>query len=158
MALFTEQLFADHLTLPYPEAAVVGDAYYAAPVADLPLRLRIDFAPTIRSGRYDGLRLQVVHLEHGRIDTAVLSFVEYGAFELRDRRLGRPPTHDGYGSITDWNHSEHAPWVGIDVTRLRAAIDQYVRLWIPGAPPVRTGPPPLTAPAPQARTSPARTR
>ncbi|MFF4583185.1 hypothetical protein ACFY15_33160 [Streptomyces sp. NPDC001373] len=158
MALFTEQLFADHLTLPYPEAAVVGDAYYAAPVPDLPLRLRIDFAPTIYAGRYDGLRLQVVHLEQGRIDTAVLRFAEYGAFEVRDRRRDKKPGQDGYGTFTDWTHSEHAPWVGINVTRLRAAIDQYVRLWIPGAPPVRTGPPPLTAPVPQARTSPARAR
>lgn len=158
MPLFTEQLFADHLTLPYPEAAVVGDTYYAAPVPDLPLRLRIDFAPTIRAGRYEGLRLQIVHLEQGGIDTAVLSFADYGAFEARDRRCDRKPGQDGYGTFTDWNHSEHPPWAGIGVTRLRAAIDQYVRLWIPGAPPVRTGPHPVTAPVPQARTSPARAR
>ncbi|MET9958179.1 hypothetical protein ABZ128_03675 [Streptomyces sp. NPDC006326] len=157
MALFTEQLFADHLTLPYPEAAVVGDAYYAAPVPDLPLRLRIDFAPTIYAGRYDGLRLQVVHLDKGPIDTAVLRFADHGAFDVRDRRLGRRPGEGGYGTFNDWHHSEHPPWAGIGVTRLRAAIDQYVRLWIPGAPPVRTSPP-LTAPVPQARTSPSRAR
>ncbi|MEU6312281.1 hypothetical protein [Streptomyces sp. NPDC047014] len=158
MPLFTEQLFADHLALPYSEAAVVGDAYYAAPVPDLPLLLRIDFAPTIRSGHYDGLRLQVVHREHGRLDTAVLSFADYGAFEVRDRRHGRAPAHDGYGTFTDWNHSEYAPWVGIDVTRLRTAIGHYVRLWIPGAPPVHTRPPLLMSAAPRPRTSPARKR
>lgn len=156
MALFTEQLFADHLTLPYPEAAVVGDAYYAAPVPDLPLRLRIDFAPTIYAGRYDGLRLQLVHLEQGPIDTAVLRFAEHGAFEARDRRRDKKPGQDGYGTFTDWNHSEHPPWTGIGVTRLRVAIDQYVRLWIPGAPPIRTYP--VTTPVPQTRTSPARAR
>ncbi|MEW1633555.1 hypothetical protein AB0469_05740 [Streptomyces sp. NPDC093801] len=158
MPLFTEQLFADHLTLPYPEAAVVGDAYYAAPVPDLPLRLRIDFAPTIHADRYDGLRLQIVHMEQGRIDTAVLSFADHGAFEARDRRMGRKPGAAGYGAFTDSRYSEDPPWLGIGVTRLRAAIDRYVRLWIPGAPPVHTGPPPLTAPVPQVRTSPARTR
>lgn len=80
MALFTEQFFADNLTLPYPEAAVVGHAYYAAPAPDLPLRLRIDFAPTIYADRYDGLRLRIVHLDKGPIDTAVLRFADHGAF------------------------------------------------------------------------------
>ncbi|MFF5781633.1 hypothetical protein ACFY7Y_32515 [Streptomyces virginiae] len=157
MALFTEQFFADHLTLPYPEAAVVGHAYYAAPAPDLPLRLRIDFAPTIYADRYDGLRLRIVHLDKGPIDTAVLRFADHGAFDTRDRRLGHKPGQGEYGTFNDWNHSEHPPWVGIGVTRLRAAIDQYVRLWIPGAPPVRTSQPPAAA-ARQVRTSAARAR
>ncbi|MEU8495264.1 hypothetical protein AB0940_01180 [Streptomyces sp. NPDC006656] len=158
MALFTEQLFADHLTLPYPEAAVVGDAYFAAPVPDLPLRLRIDFAPTIYAGRYDGLRLRIVHLDQGPVDTLVLRFADHGAFDTRDRRNGYKQGQGEYGTITDWTRSEHPPWAGISVTRLRAAIDQYVRLWIPGAPPVRTGPPSAIAPAPHQRTSATRAR
>ncbi|MFD9793310.1 hypothetical protein ACFWXK_20445 [Streptomyces sp. NPDC059070] len=140
MALFAEQFFAHHLTLPYPEAAITGDTYYAAPSPDLPQRLRIGFAPTLRAGEYDGLRLQVTHLEHGPLDTVALSFAGHGAFAVRDRRQGRKPGQDGYGVFRDWHSLQTPPWLGIGVTGLRTAISQYVRLWFPGAPPVRTEP------------------
>ncbi|MFC0844701.1 hypothetical protein ACFH04_13430 [Streptomyces noboritoensis] len=142
MVLFAEQFFADHLTLPYPEAAVVGDTYYAAPAPDLPLRLRIGFTPTIRAGEYGGLRLQVIHLEHGPLDTLALSFAGHGAFEIRDRRQGRKPGQDGYGVFRDWHNLQTPSWLGLGVAELRAAISQYVRLWFPGALSVRTQPRP----------------
>lgn len=140
MALFAEQFFADHLTLPFPQATVVGDTYYAAPSPNLPLRLCIGFAPTLCAGEYDGLRLQVIHLEHGPLDTVALSFAGHGAFDVRDRRQGRKPGQDRYGVFRDWHDLETPPWLGIGVAGLRTAISQYVRVWFPGAPPVQTEP------------------
>lgn len=160
MALFAEQFFTDHLTLPYPQSTVTGDAYYAAPAPDLTLRLRIDFAPTTRAGEYEGLRLRVIHLDHGQLDTAVLRFAGHGAFEVRDRRQGREPGQDGYAVFRDWpGEKESAPWWGIGVAGLRSAIGQYVTVWFPGAPPVRTEPRIATAiPAPPTPTGPAQGR
>ncbi|MFE6461236.1 hypothetical protein ACFVP0_27730 [Streptomyces cinereoruber] len=140
MPLFAEQFFDDHLALPYAEAAVVGGDYYARPTSALPLRLRISFADGRVHQRYEGLRLQIVHLEQGRIDAQFLSFAEYDAFRARDARLGNRPGSGEYGSFTDWRSTDAPPWTGIDVTRLRTAIGKYVQIWVPGAPTVRTAP------------------
>ncbi|MFF7439005.1 hypothetical protein [Streptomyces sp. NPDC008122] len=140
MPLFAEQFFDDHLTLPYPEGTVVGDSYYARPNPDLPLRLRISFTDTRMHQRYDGLRLQIVHLDRGVIDAQWLSFAEHAAFAARDKRLGTRPQEGNYGTFTDWRHADTPPWQGIGTAGLRKAIDRYVQLWFPGAPPVRTGP------------------
>ncbi|MFF0487092.1 hypothetical protein [Streptomyces sp. NPDC004435] len=145
MSLFAEQFFDDHLTLPYSEAAVVGDTYYARPAPDLPLRLRISFTDTCMHQRYDGLRLEVVHLERGLIDAQWLSFADHGAFAARDKRLGTRPGEGSYGTFTDWGHADAPPWQGIGTAGLRKAIDRYVQLWFPGAPPVRSGPKPSAA-------------
>ena len=76
MALHAQQFFHDVLELPLHQYAVVGDALYAAPQPNSVLRLRIDFAPTIRHGEYDGLRLRILPPERGVIDTAILRFAE----------------------------------------------------------------------------------
>ncbi|BAU88047.1 hypothetical protein SLA_7181 [Streptomyces laurentii] len=133
MPLFAEQFFTDHLALPYPEATVVADTYYAQPSPDQPLRLRIDFADTRMHQRYDGLRLETVHLDRGRLDGQCLNFADHGAFAARDQRMGTRPGDGAYGTFTDWHDTETPPWIGIDVTRLRTAIDRYVRMWFPGA-------------------------
>ncbi|MFJ4338647.1 hypothetical protein [Streptomyces sp. NPDC088915] len=145
MPLFAEQFFDDHLTLPYPEAAVVGDTYYARPAPDLPLRLRISFTDTRMHQRYDGLRLEVVHLERGLIDAQWLSFADHHAFAARDKRLGTRPGEGSHATFTDWGHADVPPWQGIGAAGLRKAIDRYVQLWFPGAPPVRTGSKPSAA-------------
>ncbi|WP_432112650.1 hypothetical protein [Streptomyces sp. S1] len=138
MPLFAEQFFDDHLALPYAEAAVVGDDYYARPTPDLPLRLRIGFTEGRTREHYVGLRLQILHPEQGRIDAQVLSFAQYGVFRARDGRLGNRPGSGEYGSFTDWRSTDTPQWTGIDVTRLRDAIGKYVQVWFPGAPAVRT--------------------
>ncbi|KUH38548.1 MULTISPECIES: hypothetical protein [Streptomyces] len=140
MPLFAEQFFTGHLALPYPEAAVVGDTYYARPVSDLPLRLRVSFADTSYHKRYDALRVEVVHPEQARIDAQLLYFAEHGAFAARDKRLDWRPGDGLHGTFTDWHPRGAPPWEGINVTPLRAAIDRYVQLWFPGAPSVHTGP------------------
>lgn len=158
MPLFAEQFFADHLTLPYPEAAVVGDTYYARPAPNLRLRLRVSFADTSYHKRYDALRIEVVHPDQGRIDAQLLNFAEHGAFAARDKRLDTSRNDARYGTFTDWHPTDTPPWQGIGTAGLRRAIDRYVQLWFPGAPSVRTGPKaPAAVPAlPAAR--PARNR
>ncbi|MFG2115570.1 hypothetical protein ACGFRB_23570 [Streptomyces sp. NPDC048718] len=140
MPLFAEQFFTDHLPLPYPEATVVADTYYAQPSPDQPLRLRIDFSDARYHKRYDALRVEAVHPERGSIDTQLLTFADHGAFAARDQRMGTRPGEGAYGTFTDWHDTETPPWIGIDVTHLKAAIDQYVQIWFPGAPSTRTRP------------------
>lgn len=147
MPLFAEEFFLDHLALPYAEATVVGDTYYASPAPELPTRLRIGFADTRMHERYDGLRVQAVHLEHGRIDAQFLSFADYGAFAERDRAMGWRPGSSHHGRFTAGRFDTTPQWQGIDATRLRTAIDRYTRTWFPGAPPLR-GAPPSSAAAP----------
>ncbi|MFD3332185.1 DUF317 domain-containing protein [Streptomyces sp. NPDC058700] len=147
VSLFAQQFFDDHLTLPYSEATVVGDTYYAQPAPDLPLRLRISFTDTRMHQRFDGLRVEVVHLDHGRIDAQWLSFAEHDAFTARDRRLGTGRREGSYATFTAGRDTDTPPWVGIGVARLRTAIDRYVQVWFPGAPQVRTSPP-VSAPVP----------
>ncbi|CAM5572014.1 Prealbumin-like fold domain-containing protein OS=Streptomyces aurantiogriseus OX=66870 GN=GCM10010251_59860 PE=4 SV=1 [Streptomyces aurantiogriseus] len=52
MALYAREFFMEHLKLPFADAAVVGNTYYATPTPGGPLRLRIDFARTIRADEY----------------------------------------------------------------------------------------------------------
>ncbi|MFD7862204.1 hypothetical protein [Streptomyces sp. NPDC059783] len=156
MALHAQQFFDDVLELPFHQYAVVGDALYAAPQPDTPLRLRIDFAPTIRRDEYDGLRLRVIHPDQGVLDTAILRFADHGTFERRDAARGLSAGRDGYAVIRDWHRSGLA-WHGADGTGLRTAIEQYAHLWFP--PPTTSQPArrPVTRPTPIAGASP-RTR
>ena len=147
MALHAQQFFDDVLELPLHQHAIVGDALYAAPQPHSPLRLRIDFAPTIRHGEYNGLRLRVIHPEQGVLDTAILRFADHGTFERRDAARGLTAGRDGYGVIRDW-HSCGPAWHGANGTGLRRAIEQHVHLWFP--PPAEPRPParPVAQPAP----------
>ncbi|MER5442580.1 hypothetical protein [Streptomyces sp. NPDC002790] len=132
MALYAQQFFDDVLELPLHQSTVVGDALYAVPHPNPPLWLRIDFAPTIRHGEYDGLRLRVFHSQRGVLDTAFLRFADHGTFERRDSARGLVAGRDGYAVIRDWHaHSSQPPWHGADGTGLRTAIEQYAQFWFP---------------------------
>lgn len=156
MALHAQQFFDDVLELPFHQYAIVGNALYAAPQPNAPLRLRIDFAPTIRRDEYDGLRLRVIHPDQGVLDTVILRFADHGTFERRDAARGLSTGRDGYAVIRDW-HSSGPAWHGADGTGLRTAIEQYTHLWFP--PPAASQPAlrPVRRPTPIAGASP-RTR
>ncbi|MFC9228372.1 hypothetical protein ACFTZI_05280 [Streptomyces decoyicus] len=136
MSLQVEQFFSNVLALPFDEHAVVGNVYYATPQPDSVLRLRIDFAPTIRHGEYDGVRLHVIHPDKGVIDTALLPFAEHGTFARRDAVRDLTAGRDGYAVFRDWNdrHSAEPPWKGAQGTGLRTSITQYARIWFPDTP------------------------
>ncbi|MDT0615009.1 hypothetical protein [Streptomyces lancefieldiae] len=148
MALHVQQFFDDVLELPFDRYAVVGDALYAAPHPNSPLRLRIDFAPTIRHGEYNGLRLRVIHPEQGVLDTAILRFADHGTFERRDAARGLVAGRDGYAVIRDWHaNSSQPPWHGADSMGLRTAIEQYAHVWFPPAATPRPAARPVAQPA-----------
>jgi hypothetical protein len=128
--LHAQQFFTELLTLPFDDSTVVADSYYATPQPGSPLRLRIDFAPTIRHREYDGLRLRILHPDQGVIDTAILTFADHDTFARRDAARKVGPGQDGYARIRDW-HAGEPPWKGADVGRLRRAIEQYARVWFP---------------------------
>ncbi|MEV6807738.1 hypothetical protein [Streptomyces sp. NPDC051132] len=128
MALYAQQFFTGQLQL--TGGTVIGDSYYCAPTAGSPLRLRIDFARTIRAGEYDGLRLQTLHAEQGVLDSLVLTFAAHDTFRSRDDALHRKPGDDGYAVIRDWRGYD-PPWQGVATTKLRQAIEQYTTLWFP---------------------------
>ncbi|MFI7364113.1 hypothetical protein ACIBO4_18455 [Streptomyces sp. NPDC050149] len=158
MPLHAQQFFDDVLEMPFNQYAIVGDALYAAPQPNSVLRLRIDFAPTIRHGEYDGLRLRVVHPEQGVLDTAILRFADHGTFERRDPARGLVAGRDGYAVIRDWHANSSQPlWRGADGTGLRTAIEQYAHVWFPepavSRPPARpvAQPTPATASSPRSR-------
>ncbi|MFE7302664.1 hypothetical protein [Streptomyces sp. NPDC057579] len=136
MSLQIEQFFDNVLALPFDDHAVVGNSYYATPQPGSPLRLRIDFAPTIRHGEYDGLRLRVIHPNQGVVDTAILPFADHGTFARRDAARDLPAGRDGYGVFRDWHRtgSGEPPWKGAEGTGLRRAITQYARIWFPDTP------------------------
>ena len=136
MSLHAQEFFDNVLALPFDEHAVVGDSYYATLQPGSPLRLRIDFAPTIRHGEYDGLRLRVIHPEQGVVDTATLPFVQHGTFTRRDAAWGLIAGRDGYAVFRDWNsaRADEPPWKGAEGAGLRAAVEQYTRIWIPHPP------------------------
>ncbi|MEU2874121.1 hypothetical protein ABZ769_33825 [Streptomyces olivoreticuli] len=152
MPLHAQQFFTDHLALPFDGSAIIGDSCYAKPQPHSPLRLRIDFAPTIRHGEYDGLRLRVLHPDKGVLDTAILTFADHSTFTRRDAAREIGPGWDGYARIRDWHQARtgEPPWKGADVSGLRRAIEQYAQLWFPDDPPhaapTRTALPVPTAP------------
>lgn len=115
MSLHAQHFFSDLLGLPVHERRVVGDACYAVVSPDSPLRLRIEFAQTIREREYGGLRLSILHPDRGDLDHAYLSFADHGTFAVRDARLGKQPGHDGYGVVRDWHHDDTSPWIGAAV-------------------------------------------
>ncbi|MFF4714475.1 hypothetical protein ACFY2V_24175 [Streptomyces eurythermus] len=129
MPLYAKQFFAEQLQL--TAGTVIGDSYYSAPTPGSPLRLRIDFARTIRAGEYDGLRLQTLHAEQGVLDTVILTFAVHDTFRSRDDALRRKPGDDGYAVIRDWSERDEPPWQGAATTKLRRAIEQYTTLWFP---------------------------
>ncbi|MFI8105360.1 hypothetical protein [Streptomyces sp. NPDC086023] len=129
MPLHAQKFFAE-LDPPFTTGFVVGDSYYAALAADSALRLRIDFAPTIRHGEYDGLRLTVIHPERGALHVETLTFAEYHTFTQRDTARGKSPGHDGYARIRDWHPSGPPPWQGADLTGLRQAVTAFTAMWI----------------------------
>ncbi|MCG7207335.1 hypothetical protein [Streptomyces arenae] len=157
MALHAQQFFDDVLELPL-QYAIVGDTLYGSPRPNSPLRLRIDFAPTIRHGEYDGLRLRVVHPEQGVLDTAILRFPDHGTFASRDTARDLVPGRDGYAVFRDWHaHSSQPPWHGADGTGLRTAIEQYAHFWFPPPAASRQAARPVAQPTPTSAASP-RTR
>ncbi len=105
------------------------------PQTNSALRLRIDFAPTIRHGEYDGFRLRVIHPDQGVLDTAILSFADHGTFARRDAARDLVAGQDGYAVIRDWHARSSQPlWHGADGTGLRTAIERYACFWIPPLP------------------------
>ncbi|WP_435059104.1 hypothetical protein [Streptomyces sp. bgisy060] len=141
MPLHAKEFF-DELALPFTSGIVVGDTYYATPAGDSPLRLRIEFARTIREREYDGLRLTVTHIERGVLDARHLSFTDHGTFTRRDAAQG--PGRRGV--IRDWHQDGRPPWAGADLTGLRSAIMNFVQVsW-----PVVTAPRSSAEPAPWA--------
>ena len=131
MALYAQHFFTDLLDLPVHERRVIGDACYAVLSPDSPLRLRIEFAQTIREREYGGLRLSILHPDRGVLDHAYLSFADHGTFAVRDARLGKQPGHDGYGVVRDWHHDDTSPWIGAAVTPLSHAVQEYLKIWAP---------------------------
>ncbi|MDX3114254.1 hypothetical protein [Streptomyces scabiei] len=71
MSLQAPEFFAE-LCLPFHDHTVVDNTYFAAPVPDVPLRLRIDFTGTIHADTYGGLRVAVVHPDRGETDAVAL--------------------------------------------------------------------------------------
>ncbi|GAA3389021.1 hypothetical protein [Streptomyces roseoviridis] len=120
--------FFDELALPFASGTVVGDTYYATPVRDSPLRLRIEFAQTVMDRQYDGLRLTVTHVERGALDTRHLSFADHDTFVRRDAAQGLAA---GRGVIRDWHKDGPAPWAGAELAGLRKAIEDLARIWCP---------------------------
>ncbi|MER6151586.1 hypothetical protein [Streptomyces hirsutus] len=134
MVLHAREFFMEHLKLPFAEAAVVGNTYYAVPVPGTPLRLRIDFARTIRADEYDGLRLTTIHQDRGELDAVALRFEDHKTFDHRDAARGRSPRDSGYGTIHEFrDRPDWVPWEGAHTNGLRDAIEQYASAWFPGA-------------------------
>ncbi|MGC4950045.1 hypothetical protein ACLQ2N_28075 [Streptomyces sp. DT224] len=132
MPLQAAEFFAQ-LCLPFHQHAVVGDTYFAAPVPDAPLRLRIDFAGTIHADTYGGLRVAVVHPDRGEIDAVVLSFLDHQTFHRRDEATDRRPNTKSYATFDKYHLPGRPPWEGAVTTGLRDAIEKYTAVWFPGA-------------------------
>ncbi|MCC9706023.1 hypothetical protein E4N62_12605 [Streptomyces sp. MNU76] len=132
MSLQAPEFFAE-LCLPFHDHAVVGNAYFAAPVPGAPLRLRIDFTETIHADTYDGLRVAVVHPDHGEIDAVALSFVDHGTFHRRDEAHNTRVNTKQYGTFSTHHRPGRPPWEGAVTTALRDAVEQYTAVWFPGS-------------------------
>ncbi|MEU3553341.1 hypothetical protein [Streptomyces fragilis] len=134
MAMHARAFFLEHLRLPFSDATVVGNTYYAAPQPDSPLRLRISFARTIRADEYEGIRLTVLHAERGELDAVTLLFQDHHTFDHRDAAQGRRPTESGYATINEFkDRPDWVPWKDAHTNRLRDAIEQYAAVWFPAA-------------------------
>ncbi|MCM2579709.1 hypothetical protein [Streptomyces meridianus] len=133
MSLQAADFFAE-LCLPFTDSTVVGNTYYATPAADARLRLRIGFTGTIYADTYGGLRVAVVHMDRGEIDSAALNFVDHGTFHRRDEAQNTPRQNFDYGTFNTKRHRPgQPPWEGAVTTGLRDAIEQYTSVWFPGA-------------------------
>ncbi|MFB8440431.1 hypothetical protein ACFC7A_15440 [Streptomyces niveus] len=132
MSLQTSEFFAE-LCLPFHDSTVVGNTYYATPLPDAPLRLRIDFSGTIYADTYGGLRLAVVHPDWGVLDAVALSFKDHGTFHRRDEAANIRPNTKEYGTFDKYHRPNRPPWEGAVTTGLRDAIEQYAAVWFPGA-------------------------
>ncbi|GGQ97198.1 hypothetical protein GCM10010267_69160 [Streptomyces griseorubens] len=134
MAMHAQAFFLDHLRLPFTDAAVVGNTYYATPQPDSPLKLRISFARTITLGEYEGLRLAVLHEDRGELDAVTVLFEDHRTFDHRDAAQGRRPNETGYATISEFrDRPDWVPWQGAHINRLRDAIEQYASVWFPTA-------------------------
>lgn len=133
MSLYAAEFFAK-LSLPFADSTVVGNTYYATPNPEGPMRLRIDFCPTIRVGEYDGLRLATIHKERGELDVVTLRFEDHKTFDRRDASRGLTPQASGYARFSVFrDRPDLVPWAGAQTNRLRDAIEQYTAIWFPGA-------------------------
>lgn len=73
--------------------------------------------------------------------------MDHGTFHRRDERRNTSANSSRYGTFTvDDALPGQPPWAGADTTGLRTAIEQYVKVWFPGAWP--TAPPPAAAARP----------
>ncbi|WP_330347765.1 hypothetical protein [Streptomyces sp. NBC_00582] len=134
MSLHAQQFFTEHLAMPFANSAVIGNTYYATPLPNSPLRLRIDFSRTIVANEYGGLRLAVLHPDKGELDAVALTFAEHGTFAHRDAARNTQPGQMSYGTIRVFeDRPDWVPWQGAHVANLRAAIEQYTAVWFPGA-------------------------
>src|SRR2546421_12808103 len=100
MSMYAREFFAE-LGLPFADSTVVGATYFAAP-APGPLRLRIDFCPTVRADEYGGLRLATLHQDRGELDVVVLRSEDHKTFDHRDATRGRTPQDSGYGTVKEF--------------------------------------------------------
>ncbi|WP_086832247.1 hypothetical protein [Streptomyces sp. NRRL B-24572] len=162
MSLHAPEFFAE-LCLPFPDSTVVGNTYYATPVASAPLRLRIDFSRTIHADTYGGLRLAVVHPDRGEIDAVALDFVDHGTFHRRDEARNTLVNSKYYGTFATYRRPGKPPWEGAVTTGLRDAIEHYAAAWFPGvwdesAPPRTRGRTAHRTPAPAVARSGGRAR
>ncbi|MFE0187974.1 hypothetical protein [Streptomyces sp. NPDC058989] len=132
MALYAREFFAE-LGLPFTDSTVVGNTYYANPSPDSPLRLRIDFSPTIVADTYRGLRVAIAHPDRGEVDAVALTFEDHDTFRHRDQARELRPRVRGHGTFDKYHRAGEMPWQGADTTGLRAAIEQYSQVWFPGA-------------------------
>ncbi|MDV9194362.1 hypothetical protein [Streptomyces sp. Wh19] len=132
MSLQAPEFFAE-LCLPFHDSTVVGTTYYAVPVPDSPLRLRISFTGTKHADTYGGLRLAVVHADKGEIDSVALSFLDHGTFHRRDEATRTSPNTKQHGTFDKSHRPGRPPWDGAVTTGLRDAIQHYSAVWFPGA-------------------------
>lgn len=162
MSLQARQFFAE-LCLPFTDSTVVGNTYYATPVAGAALRLRISFTATLYADTYGGLRVAVVHADRGEIDAVALSFVDHGTFHRRDEAQNTPRNSRKYGTFNTYHRPGQPPWEGAVTAGLRDAVEQYTGVWFPGAwktpaPARATGRTAQKAPAPPTSRTASRTR
>ncbi|MEJ8650610.1 hypothetical protein WKI65_21525 [Streptomyces sp. MS1.AVA.3] len=162
MPLYAREFFTE-LGIPFANSTVVGNTYYATPIPGDPLRLRIEFSPTIYANTYGGLRVQVAHPHTGEVDATVLTFSDHGTFRRRDEIEGKRPGYSRWGKFDKYHAAGEMPWQGAEFDGLRSAIEQYSQVWFPGAwdtatPPRTVGRTVQQVPTPPASHTASRTR